>query len=648
MVPGGGQLAGGVDVADDDVAEADALVQAAEAGPQDGLDVAGEGVGLHGAAVFHDGYGVGVPLADLVEHARLVVVHGDGAAVAVLGGVVVVRAADNHADVRGLDGRTVGVGNGVRGDVGEGGVGILRLDGVGDALLDVDLLGGIVGAGGIQAEIHVGLPGADDDDLIAAGGGDLQGQEVVLVLQHDHALVVHLVEDGQALGGLVVDAGGIGGLLGVDAVVGRLGQGQIVVKFAGGDTGGHQTVQGDVHGVLREQALVGLDVGADHAGGVGVVVAGAGIATVALQVLAVGQGARQTFLIGQGVAGAGIAVIETAHGADGVAVGGDVAAEAVGLAQHGLHQIGAVGAGLAVQGAVGSHDRGNVCGLDDAAVGRQVVVAQGVQAGGRAAVEAVGLCVVRHIVLDGGVQTVVAVRVDHGAVLVLALQAEDVLAAHLDGQIGVLGIGFLVAAPAGITLEVDRRGIEVQIDGVAGLGAAGRTLADLVGDLQGFLIVQIRVPGVADRQALRIGRGVPRSRAAAADGCTVVDAVIAVQALVPPVVLGEVLCGRHIQRAAAQCRGVDRRRRAGDHLRALLRQRHAGDQIGRALGEAVLWIFIDGNGGVDCFLARLRGDDGRGAVRCKGNRREHAQEHHNADKQRNHAGASFHILPPKG
>ena len=102
--------------------------------------------------------------------------------------------------------------------------------------------------GGVQAEVRVGLVLADDDDLVVAGGGDLQGQNAV-VLEHDHAFIDFLVDHSDALGGVVVDAPG--GLVG-HALVGSGRPVIVLVELACGDTGGHQTVDGNVDAVLGE------------------------------------------------------------------------------------------------------------------------------------------------------------------------------------------------------------------------------------------------------------------------------------------------------------------------------------------------------------------------------------------------------------
>ena len=289
-----------------------------------------------------------------------------------------------------------------------------------------------------------------------------------------------------------------------------------------------------------------------------------------------------------------------------------MAAEAEGLAQQGVHQIGAVGAGLAVEGGVGGHQGSDVRLLDDVAVGCGVVFAQGAQAGAGAAVEAVALGVVGNVVLDGGDGLLVAVGVEQVAVLILALDALDEGGGHLGVQIHVLGVGLLVAAPAGVTVHVDGGRIEVEV-GVP-------PLADLLGNVGGFLIVQVGVPG-------RCHGGV----------LGVVDAAAgAVQGLGPPGVAGDALGRGNVQRAAAERSGVDRRSVLRGDLRRLLLQGHTGNQVGRTLCKAVLRILEDGDGRIDGFCIVSR----------EGYDREHAQKHHQADEPCNAARKFSHNLPP--
>ena len=415
LVPGVGGLAGGVDLAGDDAAEAGALADAAEAGPQDGVHVVLPGIHAHGAAGLHDNDAVGIQPAHVGDQGLLVVGQDGAGAVAVLLGVALGGAGDHDDGVGRGDGGAVGVGQGVAGDVGQLDIGVDPLDGLADAALDVHLIGGVGVAGGVQALVHVGLPGADDHHgVVAAGGGDLQGQHA-LVLQHDDGFLGHGVVHLQALHGLVGD-GAAGGVLGALTGAGLLGVPEVGIELAGGDAGGHQTVHRDVQGVLGELALVGLGLGLDHAADLGAVGAEAAVAAGALQVLAVGHGAGQGLDVGHGGAGEGVLIAVALLRGDGVTVRGDVTAEAEGLAQQRVHQIGAVGAGLAVEGGVGGHQGGDVRLLNDVAVGRGVVLAQGAQAGGSAAVEAVALGVVGDVVLDGGDGLLVAVGVQQIAV----------------------------------------------------------------------------------------------------------------------------------------------------------------------------------------------------------------------------------------
>ena len=175
---------------------------------------------------------------------------------------------------------------------------------------------------------------------------------------------------------------------------------------------------------------------------------------------------------------------------------------------------------------------------------------------------AVGLrSAVHGEVLGGGVQLAI-----FG---VIALQAGDEGHAHALGEVRVLAVGFLAAAPAWVAEDVDvgRPVGEALVAAVAVLALELVVLgARLVADGGGHFMHQRHVEGGRQADRLREHGGL------AGAGHTV-------QALVPPVV-----------RSHAQARDG---RRGVLHLRGLFLQRHVRDEVGGTIVEAAAEVAID-------------------------------------------------------
>ncbi len=128
---------------------------------------------------------------------------------------------------------------------------------------------------------------------------------------------------------------------------------------------------------------------------------------------------------------------------------------------------------------------------------------------------------------------------------------------HAAGQIGILSVGLLPAAPAGIAEDVDvrRPGVQAGADPAEMAGLAGQRVqaANLDADRGGHIMNERRIEGGGQPDGLgEVGGG------DGSDG--------SVQGLRPPVV------SRHAQPR-------DRRRHI-DQLPDLLVERHPGDQLG--------------------------------------------------------------------
>ncbi len=158
---------------------------------------------------------------------------------------------------------------------------------------------------------------------------------------------------------------------------------------------------------------------------------------------------------------------------------------------------------------------------------------------------------------------------------VVALQALDERDAHAGGQVWVFAVGFLAATPARVAEDVDvgRPEGEPLVDAALALAQGLVVLgARFVGDRRGDLRHEIEVPGGRQADGLREDGGDAR----AAD---------AVQALVPPVVLGH-------------AEPLDGRRRV-HHLRDLLGQRHARDEVVHALCDGQVGVEVCWHAGGD-------------------------------------------------
>ncbi len=265
------------------------------------------------------------------------------------------------------------------------------------------------------------------------------------------------------------------------------------------------------------------------------------------------------------------------HDVDGVAVRGEVAAEAERFPGQFLGQLHVGRRRDAVDLVVRAHDRARVALGDDLGELLGVVLAQRplvhVGAAGQPAV----LGVVGREVLERGQSLVVAVRRRRQLTLRgLALQAVHVLRGQVGGEDRVLAPGLVVAAPARVAGQVHGRGVEVQV-----LGVARRHLTGLGPDLAGLVVDQVRVPGAAHGQVRRIRRGVGQGGGVTARGQG--GRVHAVIGLVPPAPGGH-----------AQAR--DRGGPAAVHLRGLLGRGHPGDQVSGALRRAVGPVQVDGHG----------------------------------------------------
>ena len=262
------------------------------------------------------------------------------------------------------------------------------------------------------------------------------------------------------------------------------------------------------------------------------------------------------------------------HFVDRIAVRREIPVEAERFPREVVDQLDARGGWGPVDLVVGAHDRARMALGDDAGELRGVVLAQRPLVHVRTAGPAVVLAVVGGEVLQGGDGLVVAVRrLRELPVLVLALQAVDVLRGQVGGEDRVLAPALVVAAPARVAGQVHGRRVEVEV-----LGITGRDLARLRADLASLLVHQIRIPRAAHGQVRRVGRRVRQGRRVAGRGDR--RGVHPMIGLVPPAPRGH-----------AQAR--DRGCLAAVHLRGLLRRGHPGDQVGGAFGRAVGPVQVD-------------------------------------------------------
>ena len=214
----------------------------------------------------------------------------------------------------------------------------------------------------------------------------------------------------------------------------------------------------------------------------------------------------------------------------GAPVGGDEAAVVRLLVQPVLLHVGVLAGGVAVDHGVGAHHRGRRGLLGGGLEGRQVELFQCLLAD-RLVVVAVGVLL---LVVGGDV-------LDHGH-HALALQALDLGRGDLAGQVRVLAVGLVGAAPARVAHQVGRRA-EGDVHALAReLGAHRRAL----------LLDQRRVPGRG--RVLAVGEG---GHAAG----PVTDPVRAV------LQVGRRGCTDRGSRGSGRCRTSRRRRPPGPVLR---------------------------------------------------------------------------------
>ena len=298
----------------------------------------------------------------------------------------------------------------------------------------------------LQRRNGVGI-GANNSD-----GLDLrriEGQDAVVLQQH-HGLLGSGQRQGVVLVGVVVGEG--------DGVVLA-----VICQHTQQDAAGEHALAGKGDVLFRYQTLL---VRLHHVQ----------IGVAAVQVAAHLQRQRSGFGRGVGDHVAGMEV------ADGPAVAGHVAFKAPLVAQD-VHQqgLGAAG-GLAVDAVVSTHEGFNVSFLHRSLKGRQVGLPHVLLVG-----DGVKLVTDR---LRAGVHRKVLGAGSHLQVLAVALQALDVAHAQAGGQIGILTVGFVAAAPAGITEDVDVGAphaqalinIAVLMNGLAVVLGA-RLMADDLGDL---------------------------------------------------------------------------------------------------------------------------------------------------------------------
>ena len=386
-----------------------------------------------------------------------------------------------------------------------------------DALQDGDVFGGRAVVVALEHLLAVGV-GADDRD----GGElvDIQGQQAVVLEQHLGA-ARGLLSHGAVLGAVVDRVG--------DRVVGA-----VLVEHAQLHAGGHQALDAGRDVVLGQQPLLdgGQDVQVDRA---------------AVDVAAVLDGQ------GRGLRRGVRHLVVQVEVAQRPAVGDKVARKAPLVAQD-VRQKVAGARGLAVDAVVGAHDALDLRLLDQGLKGGQVRVEQVLLGDDRVELVPQGLRAGVHgKVLGAGRRLEV--------LFVVALQALDKAHAQARGEIGVLAVGLVAAAPARVAEDVDVRRPEGQplVDVAVALAHALVVLgAALGGDDGADLLHKVCVEHGGHGDGLREHGGRARARHA-------------VQRLVPPVIGGyaQPLDGRGCV----------------DHLAGLFLQRHAGDQVLCPLGK---------------------------------------------------------------
>ncbi|MNV13338.1 hypothetical protein D3C71_1039740 [compost metagenome] len=240
-----------------------------------------------------------------------------------------------------------------------------------------------------------------------------------------------------------------------------------------------------------------------------------GVFLPALQFGSVLDGQRRRFLA------AGNDLVVLPYIDDGPAIGNHVALEAPVAAQQVAQQEMAGAGGLAIHAVVGAHHRIHIALFHQCFEGRQVGVVQIALARARIEVMAVGFrAAVYGQVLGSGVQ----LAVDG----IVTLQTVHEGNTHASGEVRILAVGFLTAAPARVAEDVDVGRPESQP-----LIARMRTLTDelvmlgarLVADRGSHLPHQRYVESSRQTDGLRKNGGLP---------C----ACHAVQAFIPPVVGG--------------------------------------------------------------------------------------------------------------
>ena len=254
-------------------------------------------------------------------------------------------------------------------------------------------------------------------------------------------------------------------------------------------------------------------------------------AGVAVEVLACGHRERVALGVVQRPGPAGrLPVMAGDDLEDRVAVRREVAVEAERLARKRVDEVHARGCRGPVDAVVGGHDRAGVRLLDDPPELRGVVLAERPLVHVRRAGTPVDLAVVRGEVLDSRDRLEVAAALrQQVALLVLALHPVDELRRDRGGQERVLAEGLVVAAPARVAPEVDRRRVEVEVAHVV-----GHHFARLVGDRARLPVHQAGIPTRPERQVDRVRRRVREDRRVAAR--VRLQARDTVQRLVPPAV----------------------------------------------------------------------------------------------------------------
>ena len=377
---------------------------------------------------------------------------------------------------------------------------------------------GHIAAGGT---VVVALQGGDGVGVGADHGngpdlGGVKGQNAVVLEQH-HGLAGGVQRQGVVLVGVAVGVGdGV-----VLAVVGEQAQhnaaGEHALAAAGDVLLGHQTL------------LIGL-----HHVQVGV---------AAVHVAAHFEGQGGGFGSGAGHEMPGVEI------ADGPAVGGHMPLEGPLIAQN-IHQQGLGAAGsLAVDAVVRAHDALHLGFLDCRFKGGQVGFLHVLRAGDRVKLMADGF--------RAGMYREVLGAGSDLQVLAVTLQTLDEPHAQAGGQVGILAVGFMAAAPSGVTEDVDVGAphgqalvnVPILMGSLAVVLGAG-LLADDLGDLLVEVLVKDR------RQTDGLGEHSGRTCAG-----------YAMERFIPPVV------GRDAQ--TRNGRGVE------TQLGGLFLQRHLGNQVMR-------------------------------------------------------------------